>query len=246
MSRVLCWFSRGTASAVATRLILSEQPGALIVHCATNSEDADNDRFEADCVRWFNAPVTTIQSDEYADTWDVWESERWINGPKGAKCTGALKFAPRLSFQLPDDIHVFGYTNDRRDLARAERMRETYPELTIRTPLIERGLDKAACMALVVGAGLALPRTYGMGLWNANCIPCAKAESPGYWAVIRHYFPEAFARFAELSRRLGARCLVISKVRYFVDELPGDWPMTDAIAPACDFLCHIAADEIAA
>lgn len=245
-ARRISWYSRGTASAVATRLTLRDFPEAMVVHCATNSEDADNDRFEADCVRWFNAPVTTIQSDEYADTWDVWLRERWINGVQGAKCSGELKFAPRLAFQRPDDIHVFGYTADKRDIARADRLRETYPELTISTPLIDRGLTKAACMAIVEGMGIALPRTYAMGLHNANCIPCAKAESPGYWAVIRHYFPLQFARFAQLSRDLGARCLVIGKVRYFVDELPDGWPLTDAIAPVCDMLCHLAGSEMAA
>jgi hypothetical protein len=27
------------------------------------------------------------------------------------------------------------------------------------------------------------------------------------------------------------------------DEIPADWPMTNPIVPACDFLCHIAEME---
>jgi len=244
VSRIVSWFSRGTASAVATAMILREHPEAIVVHSATNSEDEDNDRFEADCIRWWNHPVETIQSDEYADTWDVWERRRYINGHKGAPCTGLLKVEPRLLFQRPDDIHVFGYTADKRDVERAARLRETFFELDIRTPLIDAGLDKAACMAIVLGAGIELPRCYGWGLHNANCIPCGKGEAPGYWAVIRKFAPEKFWRFAKLSRSIGARCLVIKKVRYFVDELPDDWPLTNAIAPACDMLCGMHAEEL--
>lgn len=244
MPRTVSWFSRGTASAVATGLTLKEYPDAIIVHCATNSEDEDNDRFQRDCEVWWGRSVTTIASEEYASTWDVWERHRWINGVKGARCTGELKIAPRLEFQRHDDIHVFGYTSDRADIARAKRLRENYPELDIRTPLIDAGLDKRACMAIVTSSGVALPKVYTWGLHNANCIPCGKGESPGYWAVIRKFAPEKFWRFAKLSRELGARCLVIAKVRYFVDELPEDWPLTEAVATRCDMLCHLAQQDI--
>ena len=28
-----------------------------------------------------------------------------------------------------------------------------------------------------------------------------------------------------------------------IDEIPADWPMTNPIVPACDFLCHLAEME---
>jgi hypothetical protein len=35
-------------------------------------------------------------------------------------------------------------------------------------------------------------------------------------------------------------------VRIFPDELPMDTPTKDPIAPACDFLCHLAEEDLAA
>ena len=236
--RILAWYSRGAASAVATRLMLREHGDRVIpVCCDTGAEDEDNDRFQADCEQWFGRKVLVLKSAEYVDTWDVWEKTRWLAGVNGARCTGELKVVPRLDFQRPDDIHVFGYTNDARDIQRAKDLRERYFEMTIWTPLIDKGLDKAACLALVEGAGIALPRTYAMGYPNANCIPCVKATSPAYWALVRKCHPEKFERMAKLSRDLGVRLCRLKGERAFIDEIPADHPTTNPIVPACDLLC---------
>lgn len=58
MSRMIAWFSSGAASAVMTKLVLSENSNAMVVQCDLgDSEDEDNRRFAADCARWFNAPI---------------------------------------------------------------------------------------------------------------------------------------------------------------------------------------------
>ncbi len=88
-------------------------------------------------------------------------------------------------------------------MARADALRENYPELTVETPLIDQKLNKAACLALVEKAGIDLPVLYGLGFPNNNCLPCVKASSPAYWALIRQHFPKEFARAAKLSRKLG-------------------------------------------
>lgn len=36
-----------------------------------------------------------------------------------------------------------------------------------------------------------------------------------------------------------------NNVRIFIDEIPADWPTTNPIAPACDFLCQIALEDAA-
>jgi len=256
--RRLIWFSSGAASAVTAKLVLRDHPDAEVVQCDTGSEDDDNHRFAADCVRWFNAPVITLKSDEYQDTFDCWEKTGWMSGPKGARCTGEMKVAPRLAYQRPNDIHVFGYTADHLDVERARRLRETYPELTVETPLIDRGITKAGCLAIIEGAGIALPRTYAMGFPNANCLKtgCAKAVSPAYWALYRKCFPDNFARTAALCRKLGVRLAILGQekdedgkarnIRAFIDDIPLDQPTLNPIAPACDFLCHIAEQDIAA
>lgn len=237
--RIIGWFSRGVASAVAMKLC----PEAIPVHCATGAEDEDNDRFERDCEKWFGRKVETIRSDEYPDTWAVWERRSYIAGIDGAPCTVELKVGPRLAYQKPDDIHVFGYTADPADCTRAVRLASTYPELTIITPLIFRGITKAACLAMVQRAGIRPPATYAMGFPNANCMPCGKATSPDYWSLVRAVRPEKFDRMAILSRRLGARLCRIDGERRFIDEIPADWPTTNPIMPSCDFLCHIAEQD---
>ena len=151
---------------------------------------------------------------------------------------------PRLNFQLPSDTHIFGYTNDKTDVNRAKRMLNTYPDMKQRHPLIEYKLDKRACLAMVINAGIEPPIMYSLGFQNNNCIPCVKATSPSYWALVRFRFPEEFDRMAKLSRELGARLTRIKNERCFIDEIPADHPMTDPIAPACDFLCQLAENEI--
>lgn len=240
--RTISWFSCGAASAVATKLV----PWATPVYCYTGAEHRDNGAFLADCSKWFGRKITILRSSEYTDTWDVWQKRRYLSGISGAPCTVALKVEPRLKFQRPDDIHIFGYTADSEDVRRAERLRANYPELTIGTPLIDRGITKAACLDMVQRAGIALPPMYAMGFHNNNCIPCVKATSPAYWALVRQKFPAQFERMAKLSRELDVRLCRINDERRFIDEIPADHPTTNPIQPSCDFLCHIAEQDIKA
>ena len=244
LHRVINWFSCGAASAVATKLSLKERPNGVVAYCETGQEHEDNARFLMDCEAWFGVPVTRLRSETYADTWDVWERTRWLAGIEGARCTVELKVVPRLGFQRPHDIHVFGYTADRADVDRAKRLRDNYPELTIKTPLIDAGLTKAATLALVENAGIALPVPYHLGFKNNNCKTCVKATSPSYWSLVRQSYPQDFARMASLSRELNVRLTRIDNVRIFIDEIPHDWPTGNPIAPACDFLCHLAEENL--
>jgi hypothetical protein len=239
--RKLSWFSCGAASAVATKLTLGP---VLAIYCDTGAEHPDNFRFRTDCEKWFGYPVTILKSNEYQNTWHVWEKTKWLAGIDGARCTVELKVKPRLLFQRPNDIHVFGYTSDALDIARAKRLRATYSELIIETPLIERGLTKAACLAILGDAGIDPPILYSLGFTNNNCIPCVKATSPNYWALVRKHFPEQFQRMAKLSRQLNVRLCRINDERRFIDEIPLDQPIDDPLQPSCDFLCHLAEQDI--
>jgi hypothetical protein len=215
-----------------------------VAYCHTGAEHEDNARFMADCEVWFCREVEILRSRKFEDTWAVWEKRRYIAGIAGAPCTRELKVLPRLRFQRADDIHVFGYTNDAPDIARAARLREANPDMTVSTPLIDRGLDKRACLEMVTRAGLKLPLTYAQGFPNANCLPCPKATSPAYWALIREHYPERFEKMAKLSRELGARLTRVNGERVFIDEIPSDQPTTNPIVPACDFLCSIAEADL--
>lgn len=246
--RTIAWWSTGAASAIMARLILQENPETIIARCETNNEDPDNYRFEADVMRRLDRSVTLLQSSKYQSVWEVWQGERYMAGPNGASCTRAMKVRPRLAFQLPDDTHVFGYTADAHDNGRFEALKEHYPELIVRAPLIEHGITKASALAMVENWGIALPRSYAMGFPNANCLQtgCVKAASPNYWALYRKVFPDNFARTAAYSREIGARLAKIDGERVFIDEIPADWPTTNPISPACDFLCQLVEQDLTA
>jgi hypothetical protein len=242
MGRLIGHFSCGAASAVACKLAMPDE----IWYAATGSEDADNARFMRDCEAWFGRSVRVLKSDAYDSTWHVWEKKRYISGVAGAPCTGELKVLPRVREQRADDTHVFGYTADANDIRRADTMREMYPDLHVSFPLIDRGISKAACLSLIQSVGIAPPRVYALGFSNANCIPCCKATSPAYWALVRRHFPAEFERMATLSRELGVTLTRLAGERAFIDEIPEDHPVTDPIAPACDMLCALAESDLKA
>lgn len=245
---IVSWFSAGAASAVATKLLLAQRRNEEVVIARIDipSEHEDNSRFAADCERWFGQPIVTLRSDRYADTWDVWEKRRYISGPKGALCTTELKRMVRHDFEMrhQPDAQVFGYTAEER--RRVENFRASNPDVRLWVPLIDAGLTKADCKAMVDRAGIALPTIYGFGFRNANCIPCAKATSPAYWNRVRRHFPDRFQRMAELSRRLDVRMVELpGKVRAFLDELD---PMLGATERdpdmECSLMCAIAESKM--
>lgn len=236
--RVVCWFSCGDASAVATKMALNkygQTHEVVVARIVIASEHPDNDRFAEDCAKWFGRPILNLRNEEYTDTWDVWEKRKYIAGIAGAPCTGELKKAVRFKFQRPDDIHVFGFTAE--EAKRAGQFREQNFELTSYFPCLDAWLTKADCHALVRAAGITLPAMYLLGFNNNNCIGCPKGGA-GYWNMIRRHFPEQFDRMAELSRRLGARLIKQDGKRIFLDELlPTTGKQQDEVEIECSVFC---------
>jgi hypothetical protein len=241
--RTVAWFSCGDASAIACALALKRYPDAIVARIHIPAEHPDNDRFAADCARWYGRDITRLQDAEKRDTWDVWEKRRYIAGIAGAPCTGELKKEVRCAFQRPDDLHVFGFTIE--EEKRAETFRKNNFELALWFPLIEAKLTKADCHALIRAAGIELPAMYLLGFNNNNCIGCPKGGA-GYWNMIRRHFPAQFTRMAELSRRLGARLIKQDGIRIFLDELRVDTGrQQDEVAIDCSPFCEIAQTDIA-
>jgi hypothetical protein len=141
-----------------------------------------------------------------------------MSGPKGAPCTIELKKRARQDWEAENraDWHVLGFTAD-------EKTRHDRFVLTERSNvlpvLIDQGVTKNDCYAILQDAGLTLPRVYRMGYPNANCIGCVKATSPTYWNHVRQQHPDVFQDRAEQSRRLGARLVRVDNRRLFLDEL---------------------------
>lgn len=205
MTRVLAWFSAGAASAVATKLAIAKHGDAVEAHrIDPGSEHPDNDRFSSEVEVWIGGKIPVSRSTRYRDTWAVWEGERFIVSPYGAPCTGILKKEVRAKIERPGDVQVFGYTVE--EQSRADRFREQNPGVELETPLIDAGLTKEDCLAIVDRQGIELPAMYRLGYRNNNCIGCPKGGM-GYWNKIRRDFPDVFARMAALEETLGATVL---------------------------------------
>jgi 3'-phosphoadenosine 5'-phosphosulfate sulfotransferase (PAPS reductase)/FAD synthetase len=234
-SRVVCWFSCGDASAVATKLAIEKYGDRVVVaYTDPKAEHPDNARFLADCSRWFDREIIVLASRRYHDPYDVMRVERYIVGPDGAHCTGAMKRELRFTFQRPDDIQVFGFTSE--EVARADRFRQQNFEVHLETPLIDAGLSKEDCHRLIAAAGIEIPAMYRLGFLNNNCIGCPKGGM-GYWNMIRRHFPARFAEMAALERDIGATCIRTKEEgRVFLDQLD---PNRGNILAERDFDCSI-------
>lgn len=249
MGRQVCRFSCGVPSLVAAKLTIAEYgPDAVeIVYSDTRSEHEDNERFLRDSEAWLGKKVTRLASDEYQDIWDVYRRERFIASHEGAKCRAPLKVVPFFDFYRPSDTLIFGYTSDKRDAARAVRLQANSDE-KMRFPLIERGLMRSDCMAIVERAGIELPMMYRLGFQNNNCLGCPKGGM-GYWNKIRVHFPDRFEEMCRIQDELGPGSwfLVRRGERISLRMLqPGDGIHEDEQDIECSIHCYLAEQDIAA
>jgi hypothetical protein len=247
--RELIWVD-GVNSAVVGHLRLMENPDAELVHCNLGkSVHPDSHRFIDDLEQWYGKAITRISSTRYSDIDEVYEDRHYLSGMNGAPCTGEMKFVPRMNYQLPSDLHIWGYTADKLDAARFDRMVADFPLLKQRAPLVEMGLKKRDTHAILKQHGIRRPYVYDIGMPNGNCIGCVKSSSPNYWALIRQHFPEVFARRNDQARRFGARPVILRRekvdgkwknVRGFLDEIPIDQPtkVRGADFGGCGFHCN--------
>jgi 3'-phosphoadenosine 5'-phosphosulfate sulfotransferase (PAPS reductase)/FAD synthetase len=203
VSRIVCLFSCGAASAVATKIAISEANGReiLVFRNYVKEEHEDNERFVGDCEKWFGLPVHTVSNDKYGGSiFEVFRQERFVKGPGGACCTKRLKREVRERELLGDDLLVFGYTADEQE--RVNRLTDANNGLKVWTPLIEKGLTKDDCIGMLWRNGIKIPAMYELGYRNNNCIGCVKGGK-GYWNKIRKDFPERFEEMAKVQEWLG-------------------------------------------
>ena len=210
----ILWFSCGAASAIACKIALEKYPDATIVYQHIASAHPDNERFIADCEKWYQKSIIRIRSMFYTDQFHVVKATRYINGPAGARCTTELKKKVRKQFELENpgiELQIFGMTADEKH--RADRLNDQ----PYWFPLIEQGIYKQECYERLHVAGIDLPQMYKIGFNNNNCIGCVKGGK-GYWNMIRIHFPDKFNQMAELEREIGRSCIN----GRFLDELSPD------------------------
>lgn len=217
--RTVVWFSCGAASAVAAKYALQEHTNTHVVYCDTSqNEHPDNLRFITDVESWLGVKIERISSDKFSTIEDVFEARKYMSGIAGAPCTVELKKVPRFKYQLPDDMHVFGYTAE--ESKRIKSFIENNPELYVDFILQRLGITKQDCYRELLDAKIQLPAMYLAGFHNNNCLGCVKATSPKYWNKIRHFAPKVFQDRAEQSRRLGVKLTRVKGKRIYLDELP--------------------------
>lgn len=216
--RLLVWFSCGAASACALKLLADQNPVAL--YCDTSrNEHPDNARFLIDVESWTGCKVEKLKHKDYSTVEEVFDARQYVSGPAGAPCTVELKKVPRFQMQRPDDVHVFGMTVDEK---RIKQFEDSNFDLNLAWPLVQMGMSKTDCLAMIRDAGIEVPMMYKMGYENNNCLGCVKATSPHYWNKVREDFPDVFRLRAEQSRRIGCKLTRYKGERIFLDELPSN------------------------
>lgn len=254
MSRIVCQFSCGAASAVATKLAKAQYSAThdvQIINAFLKEEHADNRRFAGDCAQWFGQEIITLRDTKYgASAVEVFRRRQYMKGPMGAPCSRELKRNLLDAWKQPGDIMVFGYTIE--EIGRFDDFRERNPDRPVIAPLIDAGLSKADCKAMIQRAGIALPVMYLMGYDNNNCIGCVKGGE-GYWRAIREDFPDYFEAICLLQDEIGEGSWFLRyrsgpKIgqRFPLRDLPDGEPRRNEALPSCSFFCEMAESEYSA
>lgn len=243
MSRVLCWFSCGAASAYATYLAKEKYGEIEAVYCRVKEEHEDNLRFLNQFVDKTGIPVKVIGDDKMdCSIYNVFKKRKFINSPSGAPCTMVLKKWVRKAYERPDDIQVFGYTSEEQN--RVDRFIDSNNHVDADFILVDQDISKNDCMRWFMGMGFDLPIMYRLGYPNNNCVGCVKGGA-GYWNAIRVDFPEAFERMAKLEREIGHAVLKTRKGPVYLDELdPNRGNFKRDVPSDCGFTCEWKQQEL--
>lgn len=250
MDRIVSRFSCGAASAVATKLVLAEfgtERDVQIINAFIEQEHPDNRRFLTDCEEWFGRSITVLRDTKYnASTVEVFRRRMYMAGRSGAPCTKFLKRELMDAWGKPDDVWVLGYTVEEQN--RLDAFLDANGDRRVLTPLIDRGLGKADCLAMVERAGIELPAMYRLGYKNANCIGCVKGGE-GYWNKIRRDFPAQFEELASVQELIGPSAYLFrdrkTGERYSLRDLPPNkGRYQDEPDNECGVMCELAEREL--
>ena len=243
---VIAWFSCGATSAVACKIALSLYNDVHIYYIETGSGHPDNERFISDCKKWYGQPIHIIRNKKYNNVFDVIR-KGFINSPTGAACTFQLKKKVRYDLEKKLKVwdgQVWGFEFDLKEINRAIRFKQQYPETKPLFPLIDKQITKQDALGMLWKAGIKIPTMYKLGYNNNNCIGCVKGGM-GYWNKIRVDFPDIFNETAKIEREIGATCLKDESGVIYLDELdPNRGDPVKEIIPDCSLTCQIEFQEI--
>ncbi len=241
LPRIVCHFSCGAASAVATYLAIQKygKENVTIVNIHIEEEHPDNMRFLKDCEEWFGKEIQIIKDEKFnASIYEVFKRTSFLRSPQGAPCTTRLKRMVRANFSRPDDLNIYGFTVE--EMKRAEDFQDRNPEIKCEFPLIDRQFTKSDCLGSLELFEIPIPTMYQLGYNNNNCVGCVKGGM-GYWNKIRKDFPDVFYRMASVEREIGHSILKDKNGSVFLDELsPSRGRIDDEPDIECSFICRSA------
>ena len=240
--KIVCWFSCGATSAVATKIAINRygKDNIRIVYFDIKSAHSDNERFIKDCERWYDLKIERIKSKKYDSQFEVIEKTKYVNGAKGARCTLELKRLVRKEWEKNNTYtnQIFGFEFTPKEIDRANRLKRDHSHTLPIFPLIENKVTKVEALVVLERANIELPVMYKMGYPNNNCIGCVKGGI-GYWNKIRVDFPSTFNKMAKLERETQRTCLKEQDgTRIYLDELDSNRGRAlKILIPDCGFFC---------
>ena len=174
-------------------MAIAENAGKLpliIAYTEVAEEHPDNKRFLKECEKWFGQEIQILRNEKYEGSiFNVFMKQKYIVGIAGAPCTKFLKKEVRQKFEQLTDRQVFGYTAEEQH--RLDRFIDANNDVNIWTPLIDKGLSKEDCLAMLKNANIELPEMYKLGYHNNNCIGCVKGGG-GVLEQNQSRFPRTF------------------------------------------------------
>lgn len=235
--RLVCLFSCGSTSYVATKMALEENKKrwhlpALVIYTMVVNESADNLRFLQEAQSKLGIKVIILINHKFnGDIYEVQRKRRYIAGIQGAPCTMELKWRMRKDFVNDSDVQVFGFQAG--EEKRMDDFAIANPTTDISCPLICNRITKQDAFNIIVNDGLRLPASYQY-FANANCVGCVKGQA-GYWNEIRKYAVAVFKKQGGLEREFNASInkkykVLTPSTKEYIDN----WLINDGKKPTTD------------
>ena len=138
---IISWWSAGVTSAVATKLAIDKYGLDAVrpMYFQIDSAHPDNERFKKECEEWYGKEIEVYSSHKHNDQFEVIIKDKYVNGPGGARCTLVLKKRVRQRIEKEIDYsgQIFGFEYSKKEINRAIRFKEQYPDAKPLFPLIE-------------------------------------------------------------------------------------------------------------
>jgi len=133
----VCWISGGVSSLIAGYLAKDVDK---LIYIHVENQHPDTLRFVKECAEVLGKELEILEHPLYKSVEDVIRKFRFINSPYGARCTRMLKKEVRHMWEKEhadyDITYVWGF--DRKEIKRAYRMVETFPEVFENMAKLER------------------------------------------------------------------------------------------------------------